>query len=90
MIDIAKVREATKDLEILVECSGLTSAKISTLSGSRDDKMKLTNQFDVINESLTELERLQKRIEVLDYEEVSNEDYATKIVKEYIKKENKR
>jgi len=29
-------------------------------------------------------------IEVLDYEEVSNEDYATKIVKEYIKKENKR
>ena len=29
-------------------------------------------------------------IEVLDYEEVSSEDYVTREVKEYIKKENER
>jgi len=29
-------------------------------------------------------------IEVLDYEEVSSDDYATREVKEYIKRENER
>ena len=29
-------------------------------------------------------------IEVLDYEEVSSDDYATREVKEYIKKENEK